>query len=270
MRYLHLSKPTRVYMYVWSHARTEMLMLSMCARMCAHSALAALCLSSVTSLLFTLSGWSRPVPAPPPPRPRPLKEEFIRHFWLRRPATVFTLGSLLNCVLLLEIFLQSSFTSQFSYQQSISPVPLYFARLLMPQSSLQSRTDGFWNKHSLTGELPHDPFRPGSCYDGARHHSPDRRRCACTTRHRITIRLIKRKMILAMSVRHRLPKRTKSKGKYMVKNTSFFYGWVILHRICALHFLYPSLCQRAFTLLSRPTIGNGAAKHTGKKLGDMD
>lgn len=224
MRYLHLSKPTRVYMYVWSHARTEMLMLSMCARMCAHSALAAD--QSFASLLLQvcyLHCLDDPDQSPtPPPRPRPLKEEFIRHFWLRRPATVFTLGSLLNCVLLLEIFLQSSFTSQFSYQQSTSPVPLYFARLLMPQSSLQSRTDGFWNKHSLTGELPHDPFRPGSCYDGARHHSPDRRRCACTTRHRITIRLIKRKMILAMSVRHRLPKRTKSKGKYMVKNTSFF------------------------------------------------
>lgn len=204
MRYLYLSKHARVYIYVWSHTCRNVHV--ECVRT-QHSPpispLPAFCLKFAIYIVWTIK-----TSFPQPPAPQ---GGIHGHFWLRRQATVFTLRSLLNCVFLLEIFLQSSFTSQFSSQQSTLPVPLYFACLLMPQSSLPSRTDGFWNKHSLTGELPHDPFRPVSCYDGARHHSPDRRRCACTARHRITIRLVKTKMILAMPVRHRLPKRTKSK-----------------------------------------------------------
>ena len=201
-----------------------------------------------------MSGWSRQVVFFFP------KEEFTGiSDWEGRPLSLHS-----DHFLIVYSYLKSSFkilfTSQFSSQPSPSPIPLYFPCLLMPHASLQPRTEWFWNKHSLIGEFPQCSFETSILlWWHVTSFTGQTWLCVYYVSHTATVRLIKMKTIVAMPGRHDLPERAESKGKYMVKNTSFFHGWGTLHCVYALHCLYPRLCQWACMWLSCPTVGNGAA-----------
>lgn len=108
MWYLYLSKHTNVFIYMYNHTHIYKCSCWICMQECIYIQYLPPITPSAQPLLFVmyikiLNVWMIKTSCFFFPQ-----GGIHRHFWLRRPAAVFTLGSLLNCVFLLEVFLQNS------------------------------------------------------------------------------------------------------------------------------------------------------------------